>query len=144
MIMKKSLLLSLLLVMVWSIQARDRVVSFTELPAQIQQYIQQHFANHTTVKSEIDQDGMNQKYEVKFQDGLKIEFDKNGNPREINSHQALPTSVIPKAISNYVNTHYNAQYIKEWSLKKYSQQVELSNGVELKFDLKGNFLKIDR
>jgi hypothetical protein len=40
---------------------------------------------------------------------------------------------------SYVGIHYPNNYITGWKLKKYRQQIELDNKLELRFDNNGNF-----
>jgi hypothetical protein len=46
-------------------------------------------------------------------------------------------------IAEYVIVHYPDQFIVEYQVDYTRQTIELNNRLELIFDLKGNFLKID-
>ena len=43
----------------------------------------------------------------------------------------------------YVDLRYSEQYIVEWEKDKHDQEIQLSNGTELIFDLEGTFIRID-
>jgi len=105
-----------------------------EPPKKIKSYIQQHFPEQSVKKA---------KYKVYLDKGVKIEFDKNYHPIEIDGKAGLPESVIPKKIMHYAKQNYPGKRIIEWEKKTHKQEVELENGIELEFDLEGNFLKVD-
>ena len=58
-------------------------------------------------------------------------------------NNAVPSSVVPKAISDYVSRNYKGQKIVELEINKNNYEVQLRNGLELKFDRSGRFLKAD-
>ena len=86
---------------------------------------------------------MDDDYEVYLANGTKVEFTLQGDWKEVRCAGGVPAAIVPAAISKYVKTNYaNAAIVK--IDKKYSgYEVELNNGLELKFDTKGKFLAID-
>ena len=55
----------------------------------------------------------------------------------------LPNSILPVKITQHVKGKFPQAKIIEWKKKKNTQVVELTNDMELVFDGKGNFLRID-
>ena len=136
--MKKVLVL-LLSVMALNVYAfADKPVTFTQLPQKAQQFITKHFSGVQFLSATMDDD-----YEVYLANGTKVEFTLQGDWKEVKCTGGVPAAIVPAAISKYVKTNYaNAAIVK--IDKKYSgYEVELNNGLELKFDTKGNFLAID-
>lgn len=136
--------LTLVLVMTaFTLFAEEKRILYSEVPAPIKSYVTTHFSSYKVVKSSIDFEGLSKKYEIILSNGVKLEFDKKGKVTEIDSHSKLPDSVIPKKIQDYVQRNFPESYITDWSLKKKYQQIELDNGLELDFTLKGDFIRID-
>ena len=83
-------------------------------------------------------------YEVIFTNGNKVEFGKNGNWEEVNcKYTSVPTAIIPTTIQKYVTTNYPDTRVLKIERDKKEYEVQLSNRVELKFDLKFNLIDID-
>jgi len=137
--MKKVLVL-LLSVLALNVNAfADRPITFSQLPQKAQQFITKHFSGVEVFSATVDDD-----YEVYLANGTKVEFTLQGEWKEVKcAGGAVPAAIIPAAISKYVKTNFaNASIIK--IDKKYSgYEIELNNGVELKFDKNGNFLSYD-
>jgi len=55
----------------------------------------------------------------------------------------LPNSVIPEKILQYVTVNYPTNFITDWKLDGKNQEVQLDNGLNLEFNIKGDFLRID-
>jgi hypothetical protein len=77
---------------------------------------------------------------------FKLDFDKKGNVKEIESlddKTPLPNSVLPVKITQHIKAKFPNAKIIEWKKKKNTQVVELTNDMELIFDGKNNFVRID-
>ena len=84
-------------------------------------------------------------YKVKFKEGTEIEFDSDGNWTEVDGNRtAIPTGFIQKSILTYVKEKFpKTQIIKIKKGYLGRQEIKLSNGLELEFNSKGKFKKID-
>lgn len=141
--MKK--ILSLLLIgMSVMIFAQDRAIRFNQLPQNGQKFIKTYFnANQVSAVIE-DDDYFKKEYEVILTNGTKIEFDGKGNWKEVDGKRnAIPTTFIPQSILNYVNKSFPNTKIIKIEKNRFSYDVELTNGLDLEFDSKGNFVRID-
>lgn len=85
-------------------------------------------------------------YEVVLTDGTEISFDAKGNwdNVEVAKDKAVPSAFIPKAISDYVGKNQPGQKIIGIDKEGSGYEVELTNGVELKFDKSGAFVRYDK
>ncbi len=95
----------------------------------------------------IDKDfGRISEYEVILDDGTEVTFDKNGNWEnvEVNNSKSVPSAYVPKAIADYVKKNQNGARIVGIEKERNGYEVELSNGVDMKFDKAGNFLRYDK
>lgn len=141
----KSVLVALVLLVGFSSCSKDDdlVISETDLPTTAKAYVQTHFGS-TTINKVIKDTGLEVEYEVYLANGTYLEFNEDGAIEQIKSKTKLPDSVIPSSLLSYVSTNYPNLFIIEWELDLTDQEIKLSNGIELKFDLDDNFLRIDR
>ena len=57
--------------------------------------------------------------------------------------KAVPASLVPAAIANYVKGNFPGTFIEKIDKERYGYEIELSNDLDLKFDKKGNLKRID-
>lgn len=126
--------------------ARDKVYhSSSVLPATAQQTIKANFPKATVNRVKVDSNVWGQKdYEVVLSNGAEIDFDKEGNWKEVDcGHSAVPGGFVIAQIKNYVEKNHKGQAIVKIDKERNSYDLELSNGMELKFDRSGKFLRYD-
>lgn len=118
----------------------DKPIQASELPQKAQQFINTYFADCTVLRCEKD----GHEYEVFFQNGFEVEFDRNGDWEDVDcKNSAVPQGIVPEAIVNYVTENYPTNFIVEISCDRHGYDVELNNGLELEFDKNGGFIRID-
>lgn len=141
--------LSALIVLVLSVQfglAKDVVTKDEKrLPEQARSFIKRYFASSDVSLIKIESDQWQQKkYEVKFTDGVEIEFDANGEWKEIDMrNRAVPSGILPGYASDYVTSNYNNHFVIQAEKDSRGLEVKLNNGLELKFDNRGSLREID-
>jgi len=123
---------------------KDEVVDETRLPNIAQEFVQVHFPAAKVTQVIRDRDNNDLDYDVTLDSGVKLGFDKDGNVEDIESRTKLPDTVIPLKVLEYVAATYPDHQIIEWEKDRTEQEVKLSNNLELKFDLSGTFLRIDK
>ncbi|MDO5607510.1 MAG: PepSY-like domain-containing protein [Capnocytophaga sp.] len=123
--------------------AQDRVLQSTEIPSEIHTYVKKHFPKHTITRAEVDTEMMKKEYEIELNDGTDLEFDSKFQIKKIDSRTALPASVVPVALMQYAKKHYPNNTITGWETERKQQKIELNNDVELIFNTKGKFIRID-
>ena len=118
------------------------VVGIQQLPAGAQEVMTKYFADKTvlTILKERDE------YEVIFNNGEKIEFNKKGEWTEVSCHTTqVPDILIPDPIKARIKADFaNSKIVKidrSSNGKKY--EVKLNNGLEVEFDKKFNIIKVD-
>src|SRR5690606_3360369 len=126
-------------------QAQDKVITFEQLPQAAQNFIKKHFDAQKVSYIKEDSNFMSgSDYEVKFNDGKKVEFGSKGNWTEVDMDKsAIRAGIVPENIIAHVNTGLpnNSMIQLEKSSRKY--EIELSNGLDLDFNSKGEFVHID-
>lgn len=127
-----------------SCHAHDKIIPVTQLPAEAQTFIKTYFADKTVAYCKKDYEGMGYKYEVKFNDGTEVDFDKKGVWDKVDcKFAAVPAALVPEIIANYVTANYPGASIVKIDKERYGYEIELSNDLELKFDRNGNLFDID-
>lgn len=145
--MKKILLALAMIVGIGiSASARDNYShDVNVLPAAARTVLKANFKSDVSV-IKIDKDfGRVSKYEVVLTDGSEVTFDRNGNWKDIESPMAgaVPAKMVPKGISDFVRSNQKNTRIVGIERDRGGYEVELSNGVDMKFDKNGRFLKYD-
>lgn len=115
------------------------------LPAAAQTIIKNNFkAKVSHIK--IDKDfGRITDYDVVLTDGSEITFDSKGNWKdvEVGANETVPAAFVPTAISAYVKANQKNAKIVGIEKHRSGYDVELSNGVDMKFNSDGKFLRYD-
>ncbi len=123
----------------------ERTITVAELPADARLLLEQHFADRKIVLAKVETDVLSKSYEVVFADGDRIDFDSKGRWAEIECPAtAVPSALVPAAITHYVRNNYPGQTIKSLEKDRKEYEVKLSNRIELIFDKKLRLKKIDR
>ncbi|MBR1620862.1 MAG: PepSY-like domain-containing protein [Prevotella sp.] len=122
----------------------EKVIEFNQLPKAAQNLVNKHFRGKKVALVRVDYDGMRREYDVTFNDGSKIEFNSKGQWTDIECRTSkVPSALIPMQISRYVNKNYPATAIKKIEHDRYGYEIELSNGLEIKFNKKMKVTEID-
>lgn len=142
---KKMLLTTLFLVFVSAVcYGRDVIITVSELPAAAQQLLTKQFPGKQVSMVKKDVDTFKVSYDVLFADGTKVEFDKKGEWTEVKTRPAaVPAFFVPAGISTFVNANYPNVKIIEINRERYGYEVDLSNGLEIKFDKRFRVIDID-
>jgi len=118
------------------------------LPQTAKEFIDTHFTDLPILQVENKKSPITDGtvFEVTLADGTELDFDKDGEWRELNAEdgKTIPTAVLPKAISEYLNAQYAGTAVQSVDKELEGYAVELENDVDLLFDLEGNFLREDR
>lgn len=142
----KKLFLMICMAVTFSLTANadGRPITFEQLPANAQAVITQHFAKENILVIILDAEFLSTDYEVKFNDGKELKFDKKGNLKKVDcKFDPVPEALIPIEVQQQVKTSYPAAFIKEWKLDDGQWKAELNNGLELIFNKRYQFIGID-
>ncbi|HOO85686.1 MAG TPA: PepSY-like domain-containing protein [Prolixibacteraceae bacterium] len=122
---------------------KETVLDDLNIPEEISDYVNTHFPDNKIIQIIKDVDELELTYDLTLEGSFSLEFNRKKQIISINGLNKLPDSVIPEKLLNYANNHYAEQHIVEWSLDNRDQEIKLDNGIELKFNTKGEFLRID-
>lgn len=104
----------------------DRPIAVGELPAVSQEFIKTHFAGVEVSFSKVDEEL----------------FDKDYKDVEC-KYGEVPAAIVPQQIRDYVTKNYPKNKIVAIDRDRRDYEVELDNGLDLKFDLKFRLIDID-
>lgn len=144
----KKILLSLIAIMCIAVSACARDTysrNAADLPKAAQTILKSNFKGNVSL-IKIDKDfGRISEYEVILTDGTEITFDNSGNWKEIEMRQntSVPSKLIPQGIVSEVNRAQKGTKIIGIEKDRRGYDVTLSNGIEMKFNSQGVFLRYD-
>lgn len=122
----------------------DIVIGVDQLPTEAKAFINLHFSAQSITKVEQEKSGETVTgYDVTLNNGVKLDFDAQGEITQVESNSQLPNTIIPAKILLYVTNNYSGIFITEWERRANEQEVGLSNGVDLVFNLEGEFVRTD-
>lgn len=139
----KSFFLSLIGMTFLTSCEKEEIISSLDLPIEINSYISTHFPNKSILQVIKDKDGLTKSYDILLNENVSLEFNRKNEIIDIDGNSKLPDSVIPDKILQFIALKYAANFITDWQLDGNNQQVELDNGLDLEFNMKGEFLRID-
>ena len=121
---------------------KEKTVQPNDLPANASGYVSTHYAGDKILQVVKELDNLKTYYHVYLDNGTKLDFSRQGNIKKIEGTEAIPDTVIPVLILNYVDAHYPATFIRGWDIDDAIQEIKLSTDTELEFDKNGNFLRV--
>ena len=136
-------LAALFMVSVTAMADDDKPIEFSQLPQAAQTTVKKVFPSHQIAFT--TQEGILSKtYEVHFSNGDKIEFDSKGNWDNVSMKSGpVPATFIPAAIDKFVKAKYPNTFIKKIDKDRRDTEIELSNGLDLKFNKNYKLIEID-
>jgi hypothetical protein len=145
--MQKIFLMALVSLFTFQVLSADNDVitqDIKRLPQKSQAFIAKYFPEEKVSYIKIDKEFMRTDYELNFVSGKEIEFNQDGEWYEIKCKKtAVPAGIIPENIYAYVAQNFSNTLITKVERQYNHYDIELSNDLDLEFDLKGNFLRMD-
>ena len=110
----------------------------------ITQFVTQHFPDATVQMVMPDDDDI----DVVLNDYTKIEFRRNNEWKKVDCEHsttftAVPATLVPEQITAYVTANFPNAIIKKLEKNFRGWEIELNNGLELKFNSNFKVMEID-
>ena len=123
----------------------DKPVAPQQLPETVTSFVQQSFPGSNITYAEKDLELTGYKYDVVLADGTRIEFDTDDvwDKIECPLTNPVPTALIPAPIVTYLQTNYPDAMVLKIDKERNGYEVELANGLELKFNKQGVLTEMD-
>ena len=123
----------------------DKPVPPAQLPAPIQSFVQQYFPGQTITFAQKDLELTGWKYEIFLADGTHIDFDTDDmwDKIECSLTNPVPTALIPPPVASTIQANYPDAMITKIDKERNGFEVDLANGLELKFNKQGAIVDMD-
>ncbi|WP_419870763.1 PepSY-like domain-containing protein [Chryseobacterium sp. CT-SW4] len=125
----------------------DRLISADQLPATSQTFLSTYLGNESIVRVEknvpAEYDGT--VYEVDLTNGYEADFSNEGDWLSVsqeNDFGSIPTGFIDTNIMQYITTNYPNVSVNSIEKEPSHIEVELTNNIDLIFNLDGSFVSI--
>lgn len=123
----------------------EKPITFEQLPQAAQTFVKKNFPDTKVAFVKQETDFLKKSYDLVFINGDKLEFDSDGNWKEMKCRTlTVPASAIPAGINKFVTENYPDAKVVHIEKDRYEYEVKLSNFWEIKFDLKCNVIDLDR
>ena len=134
-------LLAIVLTLSFNVKAdNDQVITFDQLPASAQALHKQYFGDKVPLVITMDWDD----YTIIYESGEKVEFDKQGNWKEIECKRSIvPQKLIPNQIKTHVKATFPEATIIGIDRNHLGYEVKLNNGLEIEYTLNFEMVNID-
>ncbi len=140
--MKKYLFLMVaLLTMSFNAKAdHNQVITYNQLPEAAQTLLKQYFAGKVPLIVTMDWDD----YNIVYESGEKVEFDKQGNWKEIDCKVSrVPSELIPEQIKSHIKATVPGTTILKLDRNRRGYEVKLNNGLEVEYNRDFQVIDID-
>ena len=143
--MKSYILTGIFALVLLMTSCSDRPVAPAQLPGVITAFIQQNFPNQAITFAQKDLEITGWQYDVVLADGTQIEFDTDQMWDKIQCPMTnpVPAVLIPAPIMSYLQGNFPGVMIQKIDKDSFGYEVELANGLELKFNQAGALMEMD-
>lgn len=112
----------------------------SELPQRSVDFIDEHVSSERIADIDVDDNWYNmsdsETYEVEFDNGTEIDFNRKGEITEIEAEDraSIPLTVFPESVRSKLEREYPDAEVVTWEKEKEGHEIELRDGTELWFD----------
>lgn len=147
-IKKLSIVLITLITSIFAGYAIDKYsINREDLPEPAREFLNEYFPKAKVSMVKVDKHLLKKTdYDVKLVNGTKIEFNNAGGWTSVDCKtREVPAAIIMKPIRNYIAKNFPQTFVTSIEKKSSGYEVELNDGIELKFNLLGGFksMKMD-
>ena len=123
----------------------DKPVVPEQLPAPVKTFVQQTFPGQAITFAQKDLELTGWKYEVFMANGTHIEFDTDDmwDKVEGSMTQPVPMALIPAPIATHLQANFPGAAVTKIDKESFGYEVELSTGVEMKYNAQGALMEMD-
>ena len=118
----------------------NQVITYNQLPEAAQTLLKQYFAGKVPLIVTMDWDD----YNIVYESGEKVEFDKQGNWKEIDCKVSrVPSELIPEQIKSHIKATFPGATILKLDRNRRGYEVKLNNGLEVEYNRAFQVIDID-
>lgn len=113
------------------------------LPENAQRFINENFRSGISLIKTDKEAGRIDEYEVILADGSEVSFSAAGEWTDVETNLAgeVPSAVVPQNIRAYVAKNHDGAKIVGIERTRSGYEVDMTGGVELRFDSNGNIVR---
>ncbi len=143
--MKKDITLGIFALVLLMSACTDKPVIAAQLPVAITSFIQQNFPGQAISFATKDLEITGWQYDVVLADGTQIDFDtdKVWDKIQCTMTNPVPTALIPAPIVAHLKGNFPDAMVMKIDKERYGYEIELANGLELKFTKQGALMEVD-
>lgn len=123
----------------------DKPVAPEQLPVPVRTFIQQTYPGEAITFAQKDLELTGWKHEIFLVDGTHIEFDTDDMWDKIESPVArpVPQQLIPAPIASHLQANFPGAVVTKIDKERNGYEIELANGMELKYNKQGVLREMD-
>ncbi len=118
-------------------------IAIEKLPRAVKAAAMQHYTPDQILFITMEKQVGKDEYEFSLADGTKVEFYENGQLHKIKSQQGVPDAFIPENMLQYSKATFPNSLVTEYKNDRMMKKIEINNDVDLVFNRRGKFLRID-
>ena len=142
--MKKLAFVAMACMMSVAIFARGKQpVTFESLPQVVQDEIHKNFETEQIQFITGEKSFRHFVYTFSMDEGTKMEMDERGGLLEVSNAAGIDSVFVPQKIKEYVQKTFPNATITEYKYESMKQEIELNGKLDLIFDRRGSFIRID-
>ena len=113
------------------------------LPEAAHAFLSKYYVGVSVSRVERDVEDGEPVYEVYMANGHEVTFGLDGNWLTVDApdNNAIPTGIVPETIAAYLNANFPDVGVNEIDRTSYGYEVDLLNGLDLKFNKEGKRLQ---
>ena len=124
--------------------ANKQVITYDQVPEPAKAIVAAHFDAAQIAYVLLDKGLFDDEYDIRFNDGRTIEFNKAGELQKVDCKLTeVPSALVPEPVQAYIKANFPNAFITEWGKDDRGWKAELNNGLDLKFNSKLKFTRID-
>lgn len=123
----------------------EESVDFVNLPTRARAFVGEFYYGADVVRVEREYDDGEVLYEVKFSNGHEVVFAADGTWLEVEAPdgRSIPYGIVPEPIQDFLDSYYYDYGVNEINRTGFGYEVELTTGLDMRFNRDGYFLGID-
>lgn len=122
----------------------DKPVRPDQMPREAREFLNTFYKNTTVSFAKQETDWFEKNYKVILEDGTSVEFDRSGDWTEIKGKSTgVPVAILPAPVRAYLADKYEGVSVKQAERQDRQLEVELENGLEIRFNKKYEVVDID-
>ena len=141
--MKKLLIFFMALMSLTAFAKGKQPIAFDKVPQPVQTELQKYFTQDQVQYATFEKALGQKLYTFVLEDGTKIRYNHKAVLRKIENKNGILTTLVPEKIMEYAKDTFPKATITEYGCDKSRKEIELNNNMELIFNKRCKFLRIE-